>query len=133
MPKPTRSKVRALWAPILILLLFGITACASGGTGERRGSRNVITHEVLVETEEPNLLMAVQRLRPEWLRPRGQSLSGRTVMVYVDGAQRGDVSELRNIQLLNVRDVTFLAASEAGFRYGTIAGAGGVIEVRTRR
>ncbi len=133
MTNRSRRREWARWSALLALLLVVGTACASSGSGERRGSRNVLTHEVLVETEEPNLLLAVQRLRPEWLRARAQSIEGAQVTVFVDGAQRGGVDQLRDIQILNVRDVTFLSASEAGFRYGTVGGTGGVIEVRTRR
>lgn len=122
-----------LGAPILLALLLGSTACASSGSSTPRGDRNVLTHEALIETGEPDLQQAIQRLRPDWLRPRGQTISGRRVAVFVDGAPRGDVSDLRGMQIINVLEVTFVNASEAGFRYGTLAGAGGVIDVKTRR
>ena len=123
-----------LGAPILLALLIGSTACASSGNSSTtRGDRNVLTHEELVETGEPDLQQALQRLRPAWLRPRGQTISGRQVAVFIDGTPRGDVSQLRGLQIMNVVEVTFVTASEAGFRYGTLAGAGGVIDVKTRR
>ena len=123
-----------LGAPILLALLIGSTACASSGSSSTtRGDRNVLTHEELVETGEPDLQQALQRLRPAWLRPRGQTISGRQVAVFIDGTPRGDVSQLRGLQIMNVVEVTFVTASEAGFRYGTLAGAGGVIDVKTRR
>jgi hypothetical protein len=122
-----------LGAPILLALVFGSTACASSGSSTPRGDRNVLTHEALVETGEPDLQQAIQRLRPDWLRPRGQTIAGRTVAVFIDGAPRGDIGELRGMQIINVLEVTFVSASEAGFRYGTLAGAGGVIDVKTRR
>ncbi len=123
-----------LGAPILLALLIGSTACASSGSSSTtRGDRNVLTHEELVETGEPDLQQALQRLRPAWLRPRGQTVAGRQVAVFIDGTPRGDVSQLRGLQIMNVVEVTFVTASEAGFRYGTLAGAGGVIDVKTRR
>lgn len=123
-----------LYAPILLALLVGSTACASsGGSSTTRGDRNVLTHEELLETGEPDLQQALQRLRPNWLRPRGQTISGRQVAVFIDGTPRGDVSQLRGLQIMNVIEVSFVTASEAGFRYGTLAGAGGVIDVKTRR
>jgi len=45
----------------------------------------------VLETGEPDLQQALQRLRPNWLRPRGQTISGRQVAVFIDGTPRGDV------------------------------------------
>ena len=129
----TRPKNWTFAAPLLVALLISSTACASSGTSGSGGDRNLLTHAQLVESGEPDLQQAIQRLRPVWLRARGQSLQGRTVMVFVDGAPRGDISELRGMQIINVLEVTYVGASEAGFRYGTLGGAGGVIEVKTRR
>lgn len=126
-------KRRGLVTPLLLALLVGSTACASSGSSGRPGDRNLLTHAELVETGEPDLQQAIQRLRPAWLRTRGQTAAGRRVAVFVDGTPRGDLSELRGLQIINVVEVTYVTASEAGFRYGTLAGAGGVIDVKTRR
>lgn len=128
-----RRRSRTLGLSLLLLLVAGTTACASSGGSGARSNRNVLTHEDLIETGEPDLQQAIQRLRPDWLRPRGQTVAGRQVMVFVDGTPRGDLSELRGLPIINVLEITFVNASEAGFRYGTIAGAGGVIDVKTRR
>ena len=118
---------------LALLLVVGLGGCASGGSGGSSGSRNVLTHEQLVETQAPDVLFAIQQLRPRWLQPRGQSIQGRSVLLFIDGAPRGEATDLRGMQISDVEDVTYYTASEAGFRFGSLGGAGGVIEVRTRR
>jgi hypothetical protein len=95
----------------------------------------VVTNAELVESSETDAYMAVQRLRPRWLRTRGQaSFSGSTVvMLFVDGSPRGDVTNLRGIPIHDIRDITYLSASEAAFQFGTMAGNGGALAVRTAR
>lgn len=117
----------------LILAVVGIGGCASSGGGGGSGSRNVLTHDELMATQAPDVLFAIQELRPRWLQPRGQSVQGSSVMLFIDGAPRGEATDLRGMQISTVEDVTYYTASEAGFRFGTIGGAGGVLEVRTRR
>ena len=63
-------KRRGLVTPLLLALLVGSTACASSGSSGRPGDRNLLTHAELVETGEPDLQQAIQRLRPAWLRTR---------------------------------------------------------------
>ncbi|MBT8402807.1 MAG: hypothetical protein KJP18_03050 [Gemmatimonadetes bacterium] len=124
------------WKTGLFFLIFavvGLGACASSGSGGSSGSRNVLTHEQLAETQAPDVLFAIQQLRPRWLQPRGQSIQGRTVLLFIDGAPRGEATDLRGMQISNVEDITYYTASEAGFRFGSLGGAGGVLEVRTRR
>ncbi len=112
-----------------------LVACASTGSGGGRGVGNVLTYDDLVATNETNVYMAIQSLRPRWLRARGQtSAVGATVVtVFVDGSPRGEASDLRGMRLTDIVDVTYLSASEAAFRFGTIAGSGGSIEINTRR
>ena len=112
-----------------------LVACASTGSGGGRGVENVLTYDDLVATNETNVYMAIQSLRPRWLRARGQtSAVGPTVVtVFVDGSPRGEASDLRDMRLTDIVDVTYLSASEATFRFGTLAGSGGSIEIDTRR
>ena len=78
--------------------------------------------------------MASRSVRPRWLRTRGQtSAVGATVVtVFVDGYPRGEASDLMGMPLIDIVDITYLSASEATFRFGTIAGSGGSIEINTR-
>lgn len=113
-----------------------LAACASSGTGGGGGAGNMLTSEQLLATNETNPYNAVQRLKPAWLRPRGQtSVSAGTsvVTLFVDGSPRGDVSNLRSMNVNEIRDIEYLSASDAAFRFGTIAGSNGSVAVRTQR
>jgi hypothetical protein len=120
--------------PIALVVATLLVACASTGSGDGRGVGNVLTYDDLVATNETNLYMAIQSLRPRWLRTRGQtSAVGATVVtVFVDGSPRGEASDLMGMPLIDIVDITYLSASEATFRFGTIAGSGGSIEINTR-
>ena len=125
---------KAFVATVAVAAMFGC-ASTSGGGGGGGGGGNMLTNEQLTETGETNAYQAVQRLRPQWLRPRGQgSIGGQTVVtLFVDGSPRGDASDLNTMQVFNIEDIRYLSASEAAFQFGTIAGNGGTLVVRTRR
>lgn len=119
----------------MVAVLLAVGACASSGSSGSSGtSATVITGEQLMATNQSNLFQALQNIRPQWLRSRGSaSLSGPTqVMLFVNEAPYGTVNDLSSIPIDAVQDVRFLNASEAGSRYGTAAGAGGLLLVRTR-
>ncbi len=71
---------------------------------------------------------AVERLRPQWLRPSGMRRDSPTVMM--DG-QAYDLEYLRNIQPENVQMLRFVNVADAIFRWGS-SHTSGVIEVRRR-
>ena len=122
--------------PSALVLATLLAACASTGPSSGvRGVGNVLTYDDLVATNQTTIYMAIQSLRPRWLRPRGQtSLTGSTVVtVFFDGTPRGNAADLNSMRLTDVVDVTYFSASDAAFRFGTIAGNGGSIEVRTNR
>ncbi len=122
--------------PSALVLATLLAACAStGSSGCGRGVGNVLTYDDLVATNETTIYMAIQSLRPQWLRTRGQaSLTGSTVVtVFFDGVPRGNAADLNNMPLTDVVNVTYFSASDAAFRFGTIAGNGGTIEVSTGR
>ena len=117
----------------LLLLLLG---CAgSGGSGSGSGSTSgALTRADLLETEQATLYDAIRRLRPRWLRARGTDFAGNSLVaqVFVDGSPRGVIDVLRQIRVMDITDVSFLSATDAATRYGTRAGTGGTIIVRTR-
>jgi hypothetical protein len=129
-----QRKIGALGGVALVLATMTLAGCASGGGSSSGGSPNVITRAQLIETRQNNLYTAIQTLRPQWLRARGaSSLSGSSeVVLFVNEAPYGTVSDLSSISIEAVEDVRFMSASEAGARYGTVAGASGVLLVRTR-
>jgi len=125
-------RVSRRWAaPALMLLVLG---CASPGETTSTSSSRTLTQADLLGTREATLYDAIQRLRPQWLRARGANLTGASILpqVYLDGSERGDIFELRQIPVLDVTGVSFMSASDAATRFGTRAGTGGVILVLTR-
>ncbi len=126
------SEVRGLGRFVSFGLLLLLLGCASSGESSSGSTRDTLTRADLLETNEETLYEAIQRLRPRWLRARGANLEGRTLpQVFVDGSPRGDASVLRQIRVLDVTDVRFLSAIDAATLYGTLAAAGGVIQVRS--
>lgn len=118
-------------AALLAVLALALGGCASTGGGSG-GSFGVLTREQLVETRQPDLLQAVQALRPQWLRARQASIEGWSyVQVFLNGAHYGTVDQLRNISIDAVVDVRYMSASEAAGRFGTVAGNAGTVLVRT--
>ncbi len=128
---------RTLRTSISLAAAVALAACASpAGGGAPRSSGDVLTQEELAATGEVDLYRVIERLRPRWLRARGQtSVTGGTTVVtlFVDGSPRGDVSQMRGMRVSDVLDITFLSASEAAFRFGTLAGSGGAVAIRTGR
>jgi hypothetical protein len=113
----------------LIIGMAGCTASGGSGTDGPRRSANLITR---VELEEVSLLdayQAIQRLRPNWLRPRG----GQTAQVVVDGnPQPGRLDVLRQYRAIQLDELRYMSASDATTRYGT-GYDGGAILITTRR
>lgn len=127
---------RTVRTSIALAVGIWLAACASPGSATPSSSGDVLTQEELAATGEVDLYRVIERLRPRWLRARGQtSVTGgaTVVMLFVDGSPRGDVSQMRGMRVVDVLDITFLSASEATFRFGTLAGSGGAVAVRTGR
>jgi hypothetical protein len=117
-----------------IALILVFAACSSTGTTSSASPRsNVIATDELAEVSHLNALEAVQRLRPVWLKVRGQptfraQMVG--VRIYVDGVRRGDnAGELRRIRVSDVGEMRFLSAREATIRYGTDHQEGAILVV----
>jgi hypothetical protein len=126
------NRLRAL--PALLLLLAAATACASSGATsgtQRRGSREVITEEEIAAVEVSTALDLIQRLRPEFLRPRGGGTAGQ-VAIYLDGVRQQNSSVLQTISKEMVREVRYINAADATTRFGTGHAAGAIL-VATRR
>jgi hypothetical protein len=84
----------------------------------------VITAEELNQTGESNVYMAVQRLRPQWLRarPRGQTrMAGpeADVVVYIDATRYGSINSLQSLAVGGIYEIRRYDASEATNRFGT--------------
>ena len=92
-------------------------------TATRRTS-DVITAEELEASSESNVYLAIQRLRPQWLRtrPRGSMrVSGPepVVVVYIDATRYGTLSSLQSLTVGGIYEIRRYDASEATNRFGT--------------
>ncbi|MEJ2217104.1 MAG: hypothetical protein P8099_10865 [Gemmatimonadota bacterium] len=123
--------------PLLVLAL--VAGCASGGAGNgdsaprARRSSDIITAEELQQaTGLSTAYDAVQRLRPQFLRIRGPSTiaGAEGPRVYVNGMERGGVDALRQIGIMEVKEIRYINARDATTKYGTGVSQG-VIEVTT--
>lgn len=120
----------------LFAVLLGASGCASaggggaGGDGGGRRSSTRIAADELATVSELDLFSAVQRLRPQWLRP---GTRGALPGLIVDGTpQSGGVEQLRSYQAADVGSLELMNASDATTRYGTGYTQGAIV-VNTRR
>lgn len=126
-----------------LLLTFAVgcaknkaTATHSSSSGER--ASDVITAAELAEPSVSNgdALAAVRRLRPRFLTGRGsgsvRASDAGSVHVSLDGGPLQTVSFLSRMRPGEIAEIRYLNASEAALRFGTIAGTGGVMLVKSR-
>ncbi len=112
---------------LALMAILAVMACSTGGqTQEESGptrDRNVITRAELERWDELSAYEAIRRLRPTWLRYRGQAVltdPGReTMRIYVNRSFFGDASSLSNIPVRNIQEIRFLDARQATLQYGT--------------
>jgi hypothetical protein len=125
----------AALAPGLGCAGAGRTGGSEPPTASRAASRRVLLSDELHGVTAVDVYEAVQRLRPEWLRRRGQiSIQDPTageVVVYLDGVRFGGPRSLQNVRIESVQHMEYLDAGDATMRFGTGHG-GGAILVRTR-
>jgi hypothetical protein len=125
-------------ALVIALALLALSACATPSGTQRGGTRdpNLITVEELEAVNASNLLDAVNRLRPQFLRSRGvvslQDPNPPTAVVYLDGQRVGGIDFLERMSPLGVISVRYMTPVDASSRYG-FNHEGGAILVSTRR
>lgn len=132
--------------PPLAALALGLALAACGGATRQAGetsdakaaprhSRTSIGADELVATNAGTALEAVERLRPEFLRPRGSSSLSTGApdvpVVFLDGLRAGGFETLRTLRPTEVELIRFVSAADATTRYGT-GYPGGIIEVVTK-
>lgn len=118
-----------------LLLLVAAAGCtATGGSGTRSGSRDVLTREDLENTMQVTAFDAVRQARPSWLRVRGPNSihADNPILVYVDGVRSGGVEALQGIPVITIERVRYYDAPEAQARFG-LNHTNGAIEVITRK
>lgn len=135
-------------ALLFAVLLVPLAACATAGSStETRTSRNEITRaDIEAATGATTAYEVVRRLRPQWLRTRGQGsmhpAADEGIVIYVDGARAGVIpagtmqsagpNPLETLTTDRVERIRYYGASIATQRFGT-GHPHGAIEVVTRR
>ena len=141
-------RVRLLILPLVAVALLAGCASAGGGGGNgggpeatdaparRRGGRNLIIRDELTGQGFADLMVAIRRLRPAWLRTRASSTAGgvgaSAPAVFIDNVRGGDLSRLETIDPDMVESIRFINSRDATTRWGTNMSAG-AIEVIMRR
>jgi hypothetical protein len=73
--------------------------------------------------EDLSVFEAIRRLRPTWLRYRGQSVvtspEREGLRVYLDGSFYGNADAVGQLRVSDVEEIRFLDAREATLRFGT--------------
>ncbi len=99
--------------------------------GPSTTSRDVVTREQLLETQQTTVFEALRQVRPRWLRTRGRVEGNVTVNVYMGGQKMGPVEFLTTLDPQSVSEIRFYTAAEATTLFGT-GNMAGVISI-TRR
>jgi hypothetical protein len=126
--------LQAMLGVVLLAVVFANVAEAQKQKKPRRDPR-MITAEEIEERTETNALDLIRALRSNWLNGRGATsilLQERGISVYVDGAKRGSVEELRFITKESIAQMRSLTATDAQARYG-MDNVSGAIEVTTKK
>lgn len=118
---------------LLIGLIAVLSACAPTGQAYAPRDSSRITALEIEQSRVSTAYELVERLRPAWLRTRGQGsiLLSSPIRVYLNGAPYGSLAALSQIRATEVRLLERLGASEATRRFGTDH-ANGAILVSTR-
>jgi hypothetical protein len=136
---------------IILATLVLAASCSSATTGgpvqqgadaaaDAKPAKNpdVITAEELSAPEimGGDALAAIQRLRPRFLMVQGQKSSSNksagSVKVSIDGAPLLSVDNLHNVQPSSIKEIRYLSASDAAQRFGSNAGMGAVILIKSK-
>jgi hypothetical protein len=120
------------------LAVAALTACAGGspeGPDRPSSSPNQLHRQELAEWDDFPAWDTVRRLRPNWLRTRGESSGGLGndgVKVHIDGTPMGEAENvLQRLPTRSVLEMRYMSSADATTRYG--AGyQNGVILVTTR-
>ena len=163
-----RTSVLPHRGAIAVALMALAAGCASTAPGSgasevasmQRGDRYLITADEIANAGANNLYDAVAKLRPDFFKPRGNTMSAVAspgsssrgngppaestsstgvatagapvpVRVYHGDQMLMGPDDLRQIPMSSVVEVRFIPGPQAGVRYGTNH-AGGVIMVKTR-
>jgi hypothetical protein len=121
-----------------LLLGLVVYACASsGGTSNvSRSDYDVLTKAQLATVGEVSMMLAIQKLRPNWLSKRGltttevtdqplpESEAGREVMIMLNGSKLGGPNNLLSLTASSIVSARHFDGLAATARWGICCGAG---------
>lgn len=120
------------------MLLVAALGCASTASPDvaQPAARNAIVRVELEGFDDLSAYEAIRRLKPGWLRYRGQSVltsPGREgLRVYVNGSLYGEADALSQIRVPDIERIEYLDARVATLRFGTGHTVGAIL-ITTRR
>lgn len=116
------------WFVSLAVLLHLAGSAEAQASPERDPPRlsprpDLITLDEIVKLDDArDAYEVIRRLRPQFLNVRNNEGAGRsrpgTLLVYVNNAERGDLSTLRTIPANGILEIRRLSARDAMTRYG---------------
>ena len=115
--RPLGVHVRCAAAAVAVAASVGVAAVGcTPGRQSVPAQRDVITAEEIASADALTAYDAVERLRPLWLRTRGErSIRLSTeIVVYQDQTMLGDVEMLRGIPAHLIQSIRALDAADAG-------------------
>ena len=132
--------------PVFSLAILALLAAATPALAQKRGDRSLITRHDMDEagTGITHALDAVQRLRPNWLRPPagrnastgmldGLSTSTSTIatepIVYIDDRRQPNVETLRTIPVARVQELKYMDQNKAIQMLGSGHEAGAIMVI----
>ena len=144
LPYPMRCTVNALSLAMLVCLgacsiipnPFSQTPSLASNDGERRTSPDELLREEIFRDGEadPTAHELIQRLRPNWLRARGQVSLGSPeasyALVYMNDVLFGGLMTLHQIPPSQIERMEFVRGIDASIRWGT-GHTSGVIHILT--
>jgi hypothetical protein len=110
---------RTLRNLVVSLTLATTAACASAGANKSSSNPDKLSKAEIEATNTTNAYDVINRLRPNWLRPAGMTMTGISnsgtlqVRVYLDNQPLGGVETLRNITTSSVLSMEFLSPTRA--------------------
>jgi hypothetical protein len=117
----------------LLLLVVGFYSCASTSNSStmNRRAHNYIFEEEIVQNSSTDAYDLISRLRPHWLRGRGQKSYLNSAVsypiAYVNGSRLGPIEQLRNVSAENITMVQYLNMSDATIRFGMNHPSGAIL------
>ena len=97
-------------------LPLGLWSCASGSQGPSRDRNLISPEEIEAAAGVRTAYELIERVRPLWLRSRGDRSTHLTteIVVYQDNTMLGDIETLRAVTIDLVGSVRSLDSAEAG-------------------